>query len=120
MRRDRASRVGDEMRKVISDILRNEVKDPRIPVMTSVLEVKMSNDLSHAKVFLSVMTDDKGKQDFRDAITSASGFIRREVAQRVSLRTAPEIQFVFDDSIEKGMKLIQLINETIREDDARE
>lgn len=88
--------------------------------MTSVVEVRMSNDLSHAKVFLSVMTDDKGKQDFREAIARASGFIRREVAQRVSLRIAPEIQFVFDDSIEKGIKLMQLIDETIREDDARE
>ncbi len=108
------------MRKAISDILRSEVKDPRIPVMTSVVEVKMSNDLSHAKVFLSVMADDKGKQDFRDAIASASGFIRRELARRVNLRTAPEIQFVFDDSIEKGIKLMQLIDETIREDDVRE
>jgi len=120
MKRDRASRVGDEMRKAVSEILRNEVKDPRIPMMTSVVEVKMSNDLSHAKVFLSVLADDKGKQDFKDAIASASGFIRREVSRRVNLRTAPEIQFVCDDSIEKGMELMKLIDETIREDEARD
>ena len=108
------------MMKAVSDILRNEVKDPRIPLMTSVVEVKMSGDLSHAKVFLSVMADEQGKKDFREAISSASGFIRREVVRRINLRTAPEIQFVFDESIEKGMKLMQLIDETIREDDARE
>lgn len=108
------------MQRALSDIIRNEVKDPRIPVMTSVVEVRMSNDLSHAKAFLSVMADEKGKQDFKDAISGASGFIRRELAHRVNLRTAPEIQFIFDDSIEKGMELMKLIDETVREDEARE
>ncbi|NLO62774.1 MAG: 30S ribosome-binding factor RbfA [Clostridiaceae bacterium] len=108
------------MRKIISEILRNDVKDPRIPLMTSVVEVKMSNDLSHAKVFLSVLADEKGKQDLKEAITSASGFIRREVSQRINLRVAPDIQFVIDESIEKGMNLMRLIDETIREDSTRE
>ena len=108
------------MMRVVSDILRNEVKDPRIPLMTSVVEVKMSADLSHAKIFLSVMTDEQGKKEFREAIASASGFIKRVIVQRINLRTAPEIQFVFDETIEKGMKLMKLIDETIREDDARE
>lgn len=120
MKIDRASRVGDEMRNTISDILRNDVKDPRIPLMTSVLEVRMSHDLSHATVYLSVMADEKEKQDFREAIASASGFIKREVSRRISLRVAPEMHFVFDDSIEKGMRLMKLIDQTVKEDRARE
>lgn len=120
MKIDRASRVGDEMRNTISDILRNDVKDPRIPLMTSVLEVRMSHDLSHATVYLSVMADEKEKQDFREAIASASGFIKREVSRRISLRVAPEMHFVFDDSIEKGMRLMKLIDQTVKEDRERE
>jgi ribosome-binding factor A len=120
MKIDRASRVGDEMRNAISDILRNDVKDPRIPLMTSVLEVRMSHDLSHATVYLSVMADEKEKQDFREAIASASGFIKREVSRRISLRVAPEMHFVFDDSIEKGMRLMKLIDQTVKEDRERE
>ena len=120
MRRDRAARVGDEMKKMIADILRNDIKDPRIPVMTSVVEVKMSADLSHATVYLSVMTDEKGKKDFTDAINKASGFIRREASQRINLRVAPELHFVIDDSIERGMRLMKLIDDTIREDQSRE
>lgn len=120
MKIDRASRVGDEMQKAISDILRNEVKDPRIPLMTSVLEVRMSHDLSHATVYLSVMADEKEKQDFREAIAGAAGFIKREVSHRVKLRMSPEMHYVFDDSIEKGMQLMKLIDDTVKEDKKRE
>jgi ribosome-binding factor A len=119
MRIDRSSRVGDEMQKALSQIIRNEVKDPRIPLMTSVLEVRMSHDLTHATVYLSVMADAKGKEDCKDAINSAAGFIRREVCKRIKLRVAPEIHYVFDESIEKGMKLMDLIDKTVREDKAR-
>lgn len=119
MRLDRSARVGDEMQKVISQILRNEVKDPRIPLLTSVLEVKMSHDLSHATVYLSMMGTAKEKDDLKAAVASASGFIRREVCKRVSLRVAPELHYVFDESIEKGMKLMNLIDKTIKEDESR-
>jgi len=119
MRIDRSSRVGDEMQKAVSQIIRDEVKDPRIPMMTSVIEVRMSHDLTHATVYLSVMADAKGKEDCKDAINSAAGFIRREVCKRVKLRVAPEMHYVFDESIEKGMQLMDLIDKTVREDKAR-
>lgn len=120
MRRDRAARVGDEMQKTIADIIRNDVKDPRIPVMTTVVEVKMSQDLSHATIYLSVMADENEKEACKEAIKSASGFIKREATQRINLRVAPEMRFVFDESIEKGMNLMKLIDETIKEDQSRE
>lgn len=120
MRMERSSRVGDEMQRVISQILREDVKDPRIPLLTSVVEVRMSHDLSHATIYLSVMADPKGKDDCKAAIMSASGFIRREVCKRVKLRIAPEMHYVFDESIERGMRLMDLIDQTVREDRSRE
>ena len=119
MRQNRAARVGDEIQKVISQLLLTEVKDPRIPMMTSVLEVRMSSDLTHATVFLSVYGSDKEKQDCMAAMERASGFIRSQVAKRVKLRVAPEMHFKLDESIQKGMELMDLIDRTIREDQAR-
>ena len=119
MKIDRSSRVGDEMQRVISQIIREDVKDPRIPLLTSVLEVRMSHDLSHATVYLSVMSDAKSIEDCKAAIDSASGFIKREVCKRIKLRIAPEFHFVFDNSIERGMQLMKLIDQTVQEDKAR-
>lgn len=118
MRQNRAARVGDEIQKVISQLLLTEVKDPRIPMMTSVLEVRMSSDLTHATVFLSVYGSDKEKQDCMAAMERASGFIRSQVAKRVKLRVAPEMHFKLDESIQKGMELMDLIDRTIKEDQA--
>ena len=119
MRQNRAARVGDEIQKVISQLLLTEVKDPRIPVMTSVLEVRMSSDLTHANVFLSVYGSQKEKTECMAAMERASGFIRSQVAKRVKLRVAPELHFKLDESIEKSMDLMNLIDRTIKEDEAR-
>ena len=119
MRQNRAARVGDEMQKVISQLLLTEVKDPGIPVMTSVMEVRMSSDLTHANVFLSVYGTQQEKQECMKALERASGFIRHEVAQRIKLRVAPELHFKLDESIEKGMDLMNLIDRTIKEDKER-
>ena len=116
MKRDRSQRVGDEMQRVISQIIREDVKDPRIPTLLSVLEVRMSHDLSHATVYLSLFGDDKQKKDCSDAISGAAGFIKREVLKRIQLRAAPDIQYVFDESIEKGMQLMELIDKTVKGD----
>jgi len=116
MKRDRSGRVGDEMQKIISAILRGEINDPRIPLLLSVLEVRMSHDLSHATVYLSMMGTDEEKKECVEAINRAAGFIKREAMKRISLRVAPEIQYVFDDSIEKGMELMSLIDKTLKKD----
>lgn len=119
MRQNRAARVGDEIQKVISQLILTEIKDPRVPMMTSVLEVRMSSDLTHANVFLSVYGSAKEKQDCMAAMERASGFIRTQVAKRVKLRVAPELHFKLDESIQKGMELMDLIDRTIKEDQAR-
>ena len=119
MRQNRAARVGDEIQKVISQLLLTEVKDPRIPMMTSVLEVRMSSDLTHATVFLSVYGTEQEKRECMEAVNRASGFIRSQVAKRIKLRVAPEMHFKLDESIQKSMDLMDLIDRTIKEDQER-
>lgn len=119
MRQNRAARVGDEIQKVISQLLLTEVKDPRIPMMTSVMEVRMSSDLTHATVFLSVYGSQQEKRECMEAVNRASGFIRSQIAKRIKLRVAPELHFKLDESIEKGMDLMNLIDRTIKEDQER-
>lgn len=107
----RSDRVGDEIRTVVAEILRTGIKDPRLPAMVSVVEVRASRDLSHAHVYISVFGDEQQKKDALAALRSATGFIRRELTRRIRLRVAPELHFVIDESIERGIRLSQLIDE---------
>lgn len=109
----RSVRVGDEIRQVIADLIQHEIKDPRLPALVSVVEVRASRDLSHAHVYISVMGDDMAKKNCAAALNSASGFLRREVAARIRLRIAPELHFIVDDSIERGIRMSRLIDEAI-------
>lgn len=109
----RSDRVGDEIRRVIADLIQNEIKDPRLPPLVSVVAVDASRDLSHARVYISVLGHEQEKKNCMAALGSATGYIRREVAARVRLRVAPEIHFTFDDSIERGIRLSRLIDEAL-------
>ncbi|MGI6327081.1 MAG: 30S ribosome-binding factor RbfA [Saccharofermentanales bacterium] len=109
----RSDRVGDEIRRVVADIIQNEIKDPRLPPMVSVVEVRMSRDLSHAYLYISVMGDEQVRKDCEAALSSASGYIRRALTSRVRLRIAPELHFIIDHSIEHGARMIRLIDEAI-------
>ena len=119
MRRNRAQIVGDEMQKVLSNIINNDVKDPRIPLLTSIVEVKMSSDLTHATCYVSVFGDDRAKEDALNAIKHASGFIRREMCKYINLRVAPELHFVLDNTLEEASKLYELIDRTVEEDEKK-
>ncbi|NLW12678.1 MAG: 30S ribosome-binding factor RbfA [Clostridiaceae bacterium] len=109
----RSDRVGDEIRKAVADLIQNEIKDPRMPSMVSVLEVRASRDLSHAHIYISVLGTDEDKKNCEAALRSASGFIRREIVARIRLRVAPELHFIIDDSIERGIRMTKLIDDTI-------
>lgn len=113
---DRSDRVADEIQKVLSVILREEIKDPRLPSFVSVTEVKVTRDLSHASAYISVFGDEQQKKDCQTALRSANGFIRREVAKRVKLRIAPEIHFIMDESIERGIRMSKLIDQALKQD----
>ena len=109
----RSDRVGDEIQKVVADLIQNEIKDPRLPPMVSVMEVRASRDLSHAHIYISVLGTEQQKKDCAAALKSAAGFIRREVARRVRLRVSPELHFVVDESIERGIRMSRLIDEAM-------
>ena len=109
----RSDRVGDEIRTAVADIIRTGIKDPRMPAMVSVVEVKASRDLSHAHIYISVLGSEQQKKDCLAALRSANGFIRREITRRVRLRISPELHFEIDDSIARGIRMTQLIDEAM-------
>jgi len=119
MRRNRAEIVGDEMRKVMQDIISNELKDPRVPLLTSVTQVKMTRDLSHATVFVSVFGSDHDKKEALDAIEGANGFIRFQMCKRINLRLAPELHFKLDNTLDEAARMEALIDKTLADDKAR-
>ncbi len=114
---DRINRISEEVRKEISEIVQNELKDPRLPKMVSIVSANVTKDLRYAKVFISVLGNEEDKKNALSALKSAAGFIRREIGHRVQLRYTPEIQFELDNSIEHGVYLTKLINETVKNDD---
>lgn len=88
-----------------------ELKDSRIPLMTSVVSVNVTKDLRYAKVYISVMGDEKTKQKAMDGLNSAAGFIRREIGKRMNLRYTPEFIFEADNSIEHGAHIDKLLKD---------
>jgi ribosome-binding factor A len=110
MKNVRANRVGEQMKKELSEIFQRELKDPRIGFLT-VTGVEMTGDLSQAKIYISVLGSEEQKENSLKAIAKASGFIRSEVGRRMSLRHTPELIFKFDESIEYGSKIEKLLSD---------
>ena len=107
----RAERISSLIRQEISDLLRERVNDPRLSSFISITSVSTSPDLRHAKVFVSALGGETSKNEVLQGFTTASGFFRRELAERMILRSIPELSFEFDDSIEHGAKILKLINQ---------
>lgn len=107
----RMIRINDEIKKELSEIIRSELKDPRIATMTSVLKVDTTNDLKYCKVYISVLGDEKQKEDVMIGLKNASGFIRKQVATRINLRSTPQFKFEIDDSLEYSIRISKLIDE---------
>lgn len=105
------TRINGEVQRELSNIIRNEIKDPRIHPMTSVVMVEVAPDLKNCKAYISVLGDEKEQQDTMAGLKSAVGFIRRELAHTVNLRNTPEIHFILDQSIEYGVRMSKLIDE---------
>ncbi len=115
MAKIRVGRVGEQIKKELSQILQAEFKDPRIG-FTTVTGVEVTNDLSQAKVYLSVMGDDQQKEDTLAALAKGSGFLRTELGRRIRLRHTPELIFKFDRSIDYGSKIETLLQQLNRGD----
>jgi ribosome-binding factor A len=111
MAKYRSGRINEEIRKEISNIIRDEIRDPRLTAMISVTKVDVTKDLRYAKVFVSIFGSDEEKKSSLGALKSSSGFIRRELGGRVNLRYTPEVLIELDDTIEHGMHINDLIRQ---------
>lgn len=105
------TRINTEVMRELSLIIREEIKDPRISDMLSVVSVEVAPDLKTCKAYISVLGDEEAQKDTLEGLNSAAGFIRKELARRVNLRNTPEIKFFIDQSIEYGVKMSKLIDE---------
>lgn len=106
----RIDRLREQMKAEISDILRREMKDPRLGFV-SVTDVEMSQDLRHAKVYVSILGDEAAKRETIAALQGAVGFVRTEIGRRIRLRHTPEIVFKLDESIERGARIFELLEQ---------
>ena len=106
----RIERVNNLIRREISELLQRQVKDPRLGNFVAITDVSTSPDLKYAKVFVSCIDGNQEKQEILAVLTSASGFFRNELAKRLRLRHIPELNFKWDDSIERGAHLSELID----------
>jgi len=107
------------MKKEISSIIMNEIKDPRVTEMCSVIHVKVTPDLKYAKVYVSVFGSEEEKINSIKGLKSASGFIRKKLGEYMKLRHLPEVHFEIDESIEHGARINQLLGQLKEEEGKR-
>ncbi|MGZ9584592.1 30S ribosome-binding factor RbfA [Paenibacillus marinisediminis] len=110
MAKIRAGRVGEQIKKELSQLIQMELKDPRIGFLT-VTGVEVTNDLSMAKIYLSVLGDDEARENSLKALEKAKGFLRSELGKRIMLRHTPELVFKLDSSIEYGSRIERILND---------
>ncbi|MGL5259202.1 MAG: 30S ribosome-binding factor RbfA [Lachnospiraceae bacterium] len=109
------NRINGEVQRVLAEIIRGEIKDPRISPLTSVVAVEVAPDLKNCKAFISVLGDDKAISETLQGLKSAEGFIKNKIAKTVNLRNTPNIQFVMDQSIAYGVNMSRKIDEVMSE-----
>lgn len=114
----RTQRVNGLLRAEISELLKRQVKDPRLGVFVSVTEVRSSPDLRHAKVFVSILGSQHERKEALHGLAAASGFLRRQLGERLVLRRIPELDFFEDTSLEQGAHLLEVIRQVTAEDEA--
>ena len=113
------TRVNGEVQRVLAEIIRGGLKDPRISPWTSVVAVEVAPDLKSCKAWISVLGDEETRKSTLQGLKSAEGFIRRELARTINLRNTPDITFVMDQSIEYGVNMSHKIDEVIAADEAQ-
>ena len=108
----RATRLADQIQRDLADLIRLEVRDPRVGLVT-ITTVEVTRDLSHARVFVTSLSETAAAESVK-ALTHAAGFLRSRLAQTLKLRTIPELHFVYDASVERGVRLSKLIDEAVQ------
>lgn len=114
------TRINGEVQKELSKIIQNEIKDPRIAPMTSVVAVEVAPDLKTCKVWISVLGNEKAAADTLAGLKSAEGYIRRQLARTINLRNTPEIRFILDQSIAYGVTMSRMIDDVVKADQDKE
>lgn len=119
MKKIRTERIGAEIQKELSKIIRDDLNDPRLSdtAAVSVIEVRVTNDLSFADCYISVLGDSAKKEGVLEALNQAKGYIKMLIGDRMRLRSMPEFRFKLDESIEYGAYMDKLIKETIEKDE---
>ena len=107
--RIRPEKVAHLMRREVADILENKLRDPRLGKTVTVTDVEVTHDLSFAKIFVTVLGNEAERKSTLEALGHATGFVRREIGQRLELREVPEIRFLYDDSLDKGGRVEDLL-----------
>lgn len=115
----RQTRVGEQMKKELGEIIGRKIKDPRIGFVT-VTDVQVTGDLQQATVFISVLGDEEQRENTLKGLAKAKGFIRSEIGQRIRLRKTPEITFEFDESIDYGNRIDSLLYQIKEENHSKE
>ena len=105
----RSRRIADLLRKEMADMLLNEIKDPRVNGVVTIMQVKVSDDLGHAKFFISALGSDKERKSVLRGLNKAKGFIRRTLGHRLGLRRVPELHFQLDQSLDEQEKIEKLL-----------
>lgn len=111
MNNKRLNRISGEVKRVVSELIYNGLKDPRVNAMATITAVEVTRDLRFAKIYVSVFGDEQEKLDTIAGLESAKGFIRSEISSKIDLRYTPEPLFYLDESIEKGIHMSKLIDE---------
>ncbi len=108
----RRDRVSEQIRRELAELIRMELKDPRVG-MISITDVEVTADYAHAKVFFSTLAGSENLPEVMTGLQKASGFLRRELGKRISIHMTPQLHFVFDQSLERGADLSKLIQEAV-------
>ena len=108
----RSLRIGDQIQRELADLIRNELKDPRIHMIT-LTGVDVSHDYAHAKVFYTTLRDEADNFLIQNGLDNAAGFLRSQLLHRLKLRVIPQLHFIYDESVERGMRLSRLIDEAV-------
>lgn len=119
-RRDyhRSERVGDQMQRELAELIRLEVKDPRVGMLT-LSGVEVSRDLSHAKVYFTLLDGEEKGHEAEAGLNHAAGYLRHALGHRLRLRVVPTLRFIYDDTPERGARISALIDSALAEDAAR-
>ena len=109
----RRARIADQIQRELAELIRLEVRDPRVRMVT-LTGVELSRDQSHARVFFTALGSESDVRDALEGLSHAAGFLRTSLAHRLSTRSVPELKFTFDESVERGIRLTRLIDEAVQ------